>query len=1021
MRSHADILQASILAAVAASLVHCSEAATQDGAREPMLRQPSISGDGRQIAFVQGGDIYLVSSDGGAAERVVSHDATESSPRLSPKGDALAYTSTRSGGCDVYVLDLETREERRLTYHGACDVSESWSPDGSIVYFSSSRSDISGYDDVFAVPAAGGTPVPVSRSRYEGEYNVAPSPDGSSIAFNANDRVRQWWRMGPRTDDSTDIWIKSADPDELKARRVTTYPGKDSWPMWSPGGDGLYFVSNEGAANGAENIFYQSLLGEERRQVTTFDEGRVLWPTSSADGTIVFERKFKLWRIDDPDSAPRLIDVSLPARPTPAPEPETLDSISEFAVSGDQRFAAIVINGDVFVYDLQEDDLERVTNTPEVEIAVAISPDGDEVSYSALRDDFFDVYSFDRSSGVERRVTRNEAREHQLQYSPDGDWLAYAVGTDGLMATARSGETKSIALQFMINPMFTWSPDGRAIAYMATDENYFSNLHVVALSSDHDAVRITNFPNISDSGLTWTRDAGSLFLRTAMHRDLEQAVRISLTEGFVSAVESGEPISDDDATVEWLLSRNSVFELRGVSPSGDAAVFFGSVLGQQGLWLSAITDRGITDPRFVVTGREFATDIRDGGELYFLSNGKLHHLAVDASEPTTIDIAAAFEIDESVHRAMRLRHAWLLYRELFADETFNGKGWSELYEKYRPYIAGAANDDDLMVAARMMLGELNASHINIWGDSNWPSDSVGELGVDFRPRELREGRFVVQHSVMGASRTPIGAEDEILELDGNELDASTNINAILAGIEEDAVSARVRARDGDERDVELSLFDNRAVSNQRYENWVRSNEQIVDRLSAGRFAYIHLQNIGGGATENMRVELGADALRKDGLVLDIRNNGGGVESTVLLDFLQRQPGYAAHHQNKYTGPFPLIVGTPLLDLPVVLVQNEQVLSAAESFSHLFRAAEIGPIVGTRTAGWVKGSTSRTLFDGTRMSVGAYDATAIDGGATFDSSGQPPDVFVERDLQESLIGRDSQLEAAVAALAERLED
>ena len=97
----------------------------------PALAEPALSPDGREIAFVSGGDVWTVGADGGEARLLVSHPAHESRPLWSPDGKRLAFVSTRTGGGDVYVLELASGTVRRVTFDDAAEMLDAWSRDGS--------------------------------------------------------------------------------------------------------------------------------------------------------------------------------------------------------------------------------------------------------------------------------------------------------------------------------------------------------------------------------------------------------------------------------------------------------------------------------------------------------------------------------------------------------------------------------------------------------------------------------------------------------------------------------------------------------------------------------------------------------------------------------------------------------------------------------------------------------------------------------------------------------------------------
>src|SRR6266513_113407 len=117
----------------------------------PALAEPAISPDGREVAFVSGGDIWTVPADGGEARLLVAHPASESRPLYSPDGRSLAFTSSRTGNGDVYVLTFDTGDLKRMTFDDGNDQLDAWSRDGRWIYFTSSSRDISGMNDLFRV------------------------------------------------------------------------------------------------------------------------------------------------------------------------------------------------------------------------------------------------------------------------------------------------------------------------------------------------------------------------------------------------------------------------------------------------------------------------------------------------------------------------------------------------------------------------------------------------------------------------------------------------------------------------------------------------------------------------------------------------------------------------------------------------------------------------------------------------------------------------------------------------------
>ena len=156
--------------------------------------------------------------------------------------------------------------------------------------------DVARQNDIFRVSVEGGTPLEVSRERYLNEFQSAPSPDGSKIALMARGLSNvQWWRNGHSHIDETELWLKPINAAGGYTRLIPS-DAKHAFPMWSPDGGVIYYMSD---ASGAENIWRTPLAGGAPQQVTHFTDGRVLWLTIGYDGkSIVFERGFGVWRLD---------------------------------------------------------------------------------------------------------------------------------------------------------------------------------------------------------------------------------------------------------------------------------------------------------------------------------------------------------------------------------------------------------------------------------------------------------------------------------------------------------------------------------------------------------------------------------------------------------------------------------------------------------------------------------------------------------------------------------------------------
>jgi tricorn protease len=413
------------------------------GAQEtrPSFAQPAPSPDGSEIAFVSAGDIWTVPAAGGDAHLLVSNAADETTPLYSPDGKRLAFLSNRDGDYDIYVLTLGTGDVRRLTWGDNSEELDAWSADGRWIYFADGRQDPGGQPDVWRVSAEGGTPMPVLADRYAPEFDAAPSPDGKTIAIAAVGRMAQsqWWRKGHAHIDEAEIWLATpGDPPTYK--RFSTGASKNIWPMWSADGRNVLYMSDR---SGAENLWSQPTSGGEATALTSFQDGRLLFPRISADGgTVVFERDFGVWRMRLPEGQPARVSITLRG----APEVAGVDHLSlstglgDLALSPDGKKVAFVAHGEVFATSAKDGGpAERVTHSVAPETDLSWAPDSRRLAYVSLRSGTPKLWMYDFVSRKETELTTGDGQDVTPRFSPDGTKIAYVhAGTEVHVKTSDS-------------------------------------------------------------------------------------------------------------------------------------------------------------------------------------------------------------------------------------------------------------------------------------------------------------------------------------------------------------------------------------------------------------------------------------------------------------------------------------------------------------------------------------------------------------------------------------------------------
>jgi tricorn protease len=504
----------------------------------PSLSDPAISPDGREIAFVSGGDIWTVAAAGGEAHLLVTHPATESRPLYSPDGTKLAFVSTRTGAGNIYVLTLATGELMRLTYSDRPDSLDGWSHDGKWIYFTSAVNDVAGQGDIFRVSSSGGTPLEVSHERYLGEFESAPSPDGQTIVLMAKGlSFAQWWRNGHAHIDETEVWLKPV-AESGKYRMLLKADAKHAWPMWSGDGKTIFYMSD---ASGAENIWAVPVgAPESATELTHFKEGRVLWPSIGDGGkTIVFERNFTIWKMDTATGKAERVPITLrgvPASPGVTHVSET--NFSTLALSPDGKKIAVIAHGEVFAASAKDGgEAQRLTHTPTAESEPAWSADSMKLVYRSEagsgEGSGHNLVMYDFATGKESVLTQAGNDDANPQWAPDGKSIAYVRNDKELHVVVvpvkdAAAADRVVASGELPRSAVTWSPDGQWIAFTRQDKRAFRNVHVVAAAGgeSHPVSFLANGETASK--IAWSPDGHYLLFDTAQRSEQVQIARVDL-------------------------------------------------------------------------------------------------------------------------------------------------------------------------------------------------------------------------------------------------------------------------------------------------------------------------------------------------------------------------------------------------------------------------------------------------------------------------------------------------------------
>lgn len=1035
--------------------------------------EPGVSPDGSEIAFVSGGDIWTVPTTGGDARLLIAHEATERRPLYSPDGRFLAFMSTRTGGGDIYLFALATGDVRRLTSDDGVEALEGWSADSAWVYFASTGRDIAGMNDVYRVSVDGGTPLAVSDDRYVNEFGVSASPNGRDLVLSARGIAgAQWWRRGSSHIDQSELWLRADVDGEGQYTLLSDRDSRQVWPLWSRDGRSIYYVSDRG---GAENLWQRSAQAglepsspEARGEaLTRFTDGRVLFPSLSADGrTLVFERDFGIWAFDTVTRQAREVSITFRgARTTPVPQRvRQTTGFSDLALSPDGRKIAFVARGMLFAASSRDaGDATRVTATPGLVSQPVWAPDSRRVAFVAARDGAQHVYLHDFTRNVETQLTRGGGTDISPVFSPDGTQLVYLRDRRELrLLRIDSGEERVLATGMFADaiaaPRPVWGPGGRWIALFAIGAKSFTNVHLVPVGDPGGPPRpVSDLSNVFANTIAWTPDGRTIFFDTRQRTEQGQLARVELTlrtpifreDRFrdlfseptrpapatpAPAAESSAPAPPAEPVFDGIRQRLSLVptgldvQRVTVSPDGRTALLTAVVAGQTNLYTWSLDELATERPvaRQITTtagGKSDAQFSPDGREVYYLEGGRIQIATVEARTSRSLAVTAEFTSDFAQEKMEVFREAWTLLRDNFYDPAFHGVDWERSREVYGPRVAATSTPDEMRRVMSLMIGDLNASHLGISGPGGG-APVVGRLGLRFDRRRFEtDGQLRVTEVIaLGPADVTraVVPGDHLRRVAGVDVGPGFDLDAVLAHtIDRRIVLGVSTTVDGPVREVAVRPVSQSAEKALVYRQWVERNREYVLKVSGGRLGYVHMISMGADALEQLYVDLDAENHLRDGVVIDLRNNNGGFVNAYALDVFARQPYLRMSLRGLPESPARTVLGQRALEAPTVLVLNQHSLSDAEDFAEGYRALRLGPIVGEPTAGWIIYTWNRTLSDGSTLRLPRMRVLAGDG-SEMELVPRPVDVDVRRPLGEwQRDGEDSQLFRAVRTLLQRL--
>jgi tricorn protease len=472
-----------------------------------------------------------------------------------------------------------------------------------------------------------------------------------------------------------------------------------------------------------------------------------------------------------------------------------------------------------------------------------------------------------------------------------------------------------------------------------------------------------------------------------------------------------------------------------ITPGGDRIVFTGNDGGDGGEGLYSIKWNGDEKERKRLAEGEPRVQMVSltGDKVVYIDKGSAAMIGPDGGKVDSQAIEDRPRIDLKQQAGQKFTEAARVLGDLFYHPTMKGLDWKGISERYLALAKQTRTGEEFAYVGMRLVGELNASHLGVYPtpEAAALSEPVGRLGVDVAAAQAPERVFrataVVPFGPASTGPMALKEGDMITAIDFEPFAEGDSIESRLRGKagKEVTVTFKRALKEGVPR-VELSAlltpvsYERDTVL--RYNWWVQKNAAKVKEWSGGKLGYLHIRSMSEPELVDFERDLYAAADGKDGLLVDVRSNGGGWTADRILASLV-SPAHA------YTVPRG---GTANPDAyprdrlfiqrytkPVNMLCNEKSFSNAEIISHAFKHLKRGTLCGQQTYGGVISTDATTLIDGTTVRLPFRGWYSYEG-KDMENNGAMPDLVTVQTPEDESVDMDRQLKEAVEDLLKRVK-
>jgi tricorn protease len=988
-------------------------------------------------------------------------------------GNTEVYTMNSQGGIPKRITFTATLGRDDISDRmGPNNIVFGWKHNNNSIAFRSRKKSFNDFNgSLFTVNVDGSLPeeLPVPRGGF-----CSFSPDDQKMAYNRIFREFRTWKRY-RGGMADDIWI--FDFNTKKIENITNNPASDIIPMWYK--DKIYFISDRDE-NKRMNLYVYDLATKQTRRLTDYKDFDIKFP-SLGNSAIVYENGGYIFKTDlgteKSEKVKIIISEDLVAGRSVLKD--VSKNIANFEISPDGKRALFGAHGDVFTVPEKYGETRNLTQSSGIhERNSKWSADGKWISFISDKtgeDEIF-IQVQDGSQPAVQVTTDGDTYKYQPFWSPDNKKLLWADRRQRLnyvdILTREVTKVDSDSV-FEIQD-YAWSHDSKYIVYSKNSENRFQQIYIYSLGQKESYPVTENWYNSSNG--SFSADGKYLFFissrdfnpdfsnieTTISYSNMNSIYFVSLYKNVPSLF---KPKSDEVELTKSEIKPEGTEKKKETKPVEKITEPQIDIDGIQGrivklpvsasnyFNLNSVENKLYYQRRGQNEGKTtlylYDFDKREEKnlgpvDLYEISANKKKMIVSQGEAYAIIDIPSSevkineklnlsglqMEINKHEEWQQIFTESWRQMRDFFFAPNMHGVDWKAQGKKYNELVKYVNNRNDLTYIIGELIGELSIGHTYAGGGEK-PQPvriNTGLLGAEISKDKI-SGYFRIDKILKGQNwngqvRSPlteIGVNakvgDYILEVDGRSVKNIANIYEYLLNKADRQVRLILNSVPVEQGKHEVTVIPIADESKLYYLNWVNENIEKVNKATNGRVGYVHIPNMGVEGL-NEFVKYYYPQLNKEALVIDVRGNGGGFVSPIIIERLRRVASQITIARNTKPGIDP--DGT--LNGPLVMLCDEFSASDGDIVTYRFKFYKLGTVVGKRTWGGVVGIRGSLPFvDGGYLNKPEFSRYDLEGKDwIIEGVGVEPDIVVDNDPYLEYSGTDQQLNKAIEVILEDMK-